>query len=77
MPLPQTPQSKQDSELLLKGVICVLIGAIVLIGPYVARSPDMSEILRQAYVVGWFVLILGGAFLVRYGLNRRRGQTRR
>ena len=78
MPSPtQLSQRKSDSELLLKGVVCALIGAIVLLGPYVARSPEMRETLSQAYLAGWFALVLGGAFLVRYGLNRRRGQNRR
>jgi len=78
MPSPTPPsQRKQDSELLFKGAICALIGAIVLLGPYVARSPDMREIMRQAYLAGWFALILGCAFLVRYGLNRWRNQGRR
>lgn len=72
-----SPQRKQDSELLLKGAICALIGAIVLLGPYVARSADMREILRQASLAGWFALILGCAFLARYGLNRWRDQGRR
>lgn len=77
MPSPiQSSQRKQDSELLLKGAICTLIGAIVLLGPYVARSTDMREILRQASLAGWFALILGCAFLVRYGLNRWRNQGR-
>ncbi|WP_028602373.1 hypothetical protein [Ottowia thiooxydans] len=75
MPSPnQTTQSKQDSELLFKGVICALIGLVILIGPHFARSPDMAEILRQAYLPGWFALVLGCAFLIRYGLNRWRAQ---
>lgn len=72
---PRPPQRKQDSELLIKGVICALIGAVLLIGPYVTRSPDMREILSQAYVVGWFALILGAALIVRYGLNRRNDKS--
>ena len=65
---------KQNSELLFKGVVCALIGAIVLLGPYVARSPDVREIMRQAYLAGWFALVLGCAFLARYGLIRWRGR---
>jgi len=72
-----TSQRKQDSELLFKGAICALIGAIVLLGPYVARSSDMREIMRQASVAGWFALILGCAFLARYGISRWRSQKHR
>ena len=66
---------KQDSELLLKGVICTLIGAIILLAPHVARSPDVRELMAQVYLAGWFALVLGGAFVLRWGLLRwrRRG----
>ena len=73
----QTSLRKQDTELLTKGVICALIGAIVLVGPYVARGQSVREILQQAYVVGWFALALGAAFIVRYALNRRRSASRK
>ncbi|MBS0509199.1 MAG: hypothetical protein JSR53_17630 [Proteobacteria bacterium] len=65
-------QRKQDSELLLKGVICALIGAIVVLAPYVARSPDVRELMAQVYLAGWFALVLGCAFLARWGLQRWR-----
>ena len=71
---PQSPQRKQDSELLLKGAVCALIGAIVLLAPYVARSSDVREIMAQAYLAGWFALVLGCAFLLRYGLRRWRAR---
>ncbi len=75
-PATKTSLRKQDTELLTKGVICALIGAIVLLGPYVARGQSVREILQQAYVVGWFALALGCAFIVRYALNRRRAAGR-
>lgn len=75
-PVNQTSLRKQDTELLTKGVICALIGAIVLLGPYVARGQSVREILQQATLVGWFALALGSAFLVRYALNRRRAAGR-
>ncbi len=70
----QTPQRKQDNELLLKGVVCALIGAIILLGPYLSRSADVRELMAQVYLAGWFALVLGGAFLLRYGLARWRGR---
>ncbi len=78
--MPRTPpstQRKHDTELLTKGVICALIGLVILIGPYVARGEGVRELLQQASLVGWFALVLGLAFLVRYGLNRRREEHRR
>ena len=69
-----SPQRKQDFELLLKGAICALIGAIILLAPYVARSQDMRELMAQAYLAGWFALVLGCAFLVRFGLMRWRAR---
>ena len=70
--MPSSDPRKQDSELLLKGVICALIGAIILLAPYVARSPDVRELMAQVYLAGWFALVLGCAFLVRWGLLRWR-----
>ena len=73
--MPSSDPRKQDSELLLKGVICTLIGAIILLAPHVARSPDVRELMAQVYLAGWFALVLGGAFVLRWGLLhlRRRG----
>ena len=68
--MPSSDPRKQDSELLLKGVICTLIGAIILLAPHVARSPDVRELMAQVYLAGWFALVLGGAFVLRWGLLR-------
>ncbi|MBP3982010.1 MULTISPECIES: hypothetical protein [unclassified Acidovorax] len=61
---------KADKELLFKGVTCVLIGLVVLIGPYVARSPSVQDIMAQSALAGWFALVLGGGFLVRHAMRR-------
>ena len=66
----------QDSELLLKGAVCALIGAIILLAPYLARSPDVRELMAQVYLAGWFALVLGGALLARYGIRRWGGRHR-
>ena len=81
MPLPTPPaqraRNKDDAELLFKGVTCALIGAVILLAPYVARSDSVQDLMRQANLVGWFALVLGGAFVVRYVLRRRAtGKTR-
>ena len=56
-------------------MICTLIGAIILLAPRMARSPDVRELMAQVYLAGWFALVLGGAFVLRWGLLRwrRRG----
>ena len=67
---PASPAGKADKELLFKGVTCALIGLVVLIGPYVARSPSVQDIMAQSALAGWFALVLGGGFLVRYAMRR-------
>ena len=63
------PSSKADKELLFKGVLCALIGAIILLAPYMARSASVQELMAGASAVGWFALLLGctviGLFLRR------------
>ncbi|ADU99753.1 hypothetical protein HF896_12585 [Alicycliphilus denitrificans] len=63
--MPATPPHKQNAEMLFKGVVCALIGAVILLAPYIARSPSVQELMRQAALVGWFSLVLGVAFIVR------------
>lgn len=46
-------------------MVCALIGAVILLAPYIARSPSVQELMRQAALVGWFSLVLGVAFIVR------------
>lgn len=68
----RTPSRKLDNDVLFKGIICALIGAIILLAPYVSRSPDVQELMRQAYIVGWFALALGIAFLVQYAVRLKK-----
>ena len=76
MPAPRTIASaaatRADKELLLKGVTCTLIGLVILLAPYLARSGSVREMMAQATVVGWFALVLGLAFGVQYGVRRAR-----
>ena len=78
MPLPDAPEqkpfrsknkneirastSKTDSELLFKGILCVVIGLGVLVSPYFITSPGMQNIVAKSAQVGWFALVLGLAF---------------
>ena len=82
MPLPSAPTrkgdkatphsevSKADKDLLIKGVLCALIGAIILLAPYVARSSSVQELMSGAYAVGWFTLVLGCAFIGQFARRR-------
>lgn len=67
-------QAKADKEMLFKGVTCALIGLVILLAPYVARSGGVRDLMAQATLVGWFALVLGGAFIVNYLLRRARRQ---
>ena len=84
MPLPTAPtrrpnnpntrqaDKKANGDLLLKGVLCVLIGLAVLVSPHFIKSPGMQDIVAKASLVGWFALVLGVAFI---GLYVRRRMT--
>ncbi len=63
---PSRQVSKADKELLIKGVLCALIGACILLAPYVARSPAVLELMAGAVTVGWFALVLGCAFIALF-----------
>lgn len=67
---------KADKELLFKGVTCALIGLVILLAPYVARSDSVRDLMSQAALVGWFALVLGIAFGVQYGLRRAKAGRR-
>lgn len=62
---------KSNQDLLFKGLVISLIGVVILLGPYFARSPSVQELLTGGRVVGWFALVLGVAFLGQYFLRRR------
>ena len=82
MPLPAPPtqkldntanrlaSAKADKDLLIKGVLCALVGAVILLGPYFARSSSVQELMAGASVVGWFSLVLGCAFIGLYAKRR-------
>ncbi len=71
-----TAARKADKELLFKGVTCALIGLVILLAPYVARSDSVRELMAQATLVGWFALVLGIAFGVLYGVRRAQAGRR-
>ena len=68
--------TKADKELLFKGVTLALIGLVILLAPYVARSASVRDLMGQVALVGWFALVLGIAFGVQYGLRRAKAGRR-
>jgi len=81
MPLPHAPTRRPNNpatrqadrqannDLMIKGILCVLIGLGVLVSPHYIHSPGMQDIVAKASLVGWFALVLGCAFL---GLSIKR-----
>ena len=78
---PRPPNTRQpstaDTDLLFKGVTCALIGLVIVLAPYIARSGDVRELMGQVAAVGWFALVLGGAFIVQYVVRRVRAGAHR
>ncbi len=78
---PNNPASRQaddkaSNELLFKGILCALIGVAVLVSPYFITSPGMQGIVAKASLVGWFALVLGGAFIGLYVWRRMAAPTK-
>ena len=84
MPLPPVPtraahrtsasspaHKRALNDLLLKGILCALIGLGVLLSPRFITSPGMQGIVAQSSLVGWFALVLGLAFMALYAWRRR------
>ena len=82
MPLPNAPTRRPNNlttrkadqqasnDLMIKAVLCMLIGLGVLLSPHYITSPGMQGMVAKASLVGWFALVLGIAFLALY-LKRR------
>ena len=82
MPLPNAPtrrpnnlttrkaDKQANNDLMIKAVLCMLIGLGVLLSPHYITAPGMRDIVAGASLVGWFALVLGGAFLALYARRR-------
>ena len=82
MPLPDAPTRRPNNsttrkaarqasnDLMIKAVLCMLIGLGVLLSPYYITSPGMQGVVAKASLVGWFALVLGVAFLGLYVRRR-------
>jgi hypothetical protein len=61
---------KANTELLYKGGLLTLIGLAVLLSPAFMAEGGMRATVAGAALVGWFSVVLGGAFLTQYGVRR-------
>lgn len=63
-------QPKRQLRTLERGILCLAIGAAVLLGPRFLQGTRWFDMVAGAYVVGWFALALGVA-LVAVSLFKR------
>ncbi|MEP6790204.1 MAG: hypothetical protein ABI907_02470 [Ramlibacter sp.] len=59
-------------DLLFKGMVLMLIGAIVLIAPAFMGGSGFRQAIAGSSLVGWFALILGIAFTCQWAWHRSR-----
>jgi hypothetical protein len=70
---PHLPSRQRDQDLherLLKGIFIALIGLAVLLAPSFMAATELRAVVADAYLVGWFALLLGGVFIAQ-GAARR------
>ncbi len=63
-------------RILERGVLCLLIGVAVLVGPQFMQSTGFREMVAGAYLVGWFAVVLGVALIVLDLVQRVRRKSR-
>ncbi|MET3480102.1 hypothetical protein [Variovorax atrisoli] len=57
-------QPKRQLRTLERGILCLVIGAAVLLGPRFLQGTRWFEMVAGAYMVGWFALVLGVVLIV-------------
>jgi uncharacterized membrane protein HdeD (DUF308 family) len=74
---PSRQRDQADTDLLIKGIVVALIGLAVLVAPAFMAPGPLRATVVESYLVGWFALLLGAAFvaqaLVRRMKKRREG----
>ncbi|HUD34836.1 hypothetical protein [Variovorax sp. PvP013] len=63
-------------RMLERGILCVIIGIAVLLGPRFLQSPTWRDMVGGAYLVGWFALVLGLALVAGELLQRLKKRQR-
>ncbi|KAF1070138.1 hypothetical protein APR50_25820 [Variovorax paradoxus] len=67
----------RQPRMLERGILCLLIGAAVLLGPHFLQGTRWFEMVAGASVVGWFALALGAALVVVELVKRGKDSQRR
>ena len=67
-------QPKRQLRTLERGILCLVIGVAVLLGPRFLQGTRWFEMVAGAYLVGWFAVVLGVALIVVERVKR--GKTR-
>lgn len=62
--------AQASTDLLIKGVLCAVIGLAVLISPGFMPPSPLRATVSGAFLVGWFSLVLGAVFLVQFSVRR-------
>ncbi|HQS30980.1 MAG TPA: hypothetical protein PLR78_04305, partial [Polaromonas sp.] len=77
MPLPSAPTRKpqrlktqSSNDLLIKGILCAVIGLGVVLAPRFISAPGVQAVVANSSWVGWFALALGLAFVGLYARRR-------
>ena len=55
-----------------RGILCVLIGAAVLLAPHFLAPSNLMNTMAGASVVGWFAVVLGATLIVVDLVSRNR-----
>ena len=67
-------QPKRQLRTLERGILCLVIGAAVLLAPRFLQGTRWFDMVAGAYLVGWFAVVLGVALIVVELVKR--GKTR-
>lgn len=73
-PSSRSASRKADIELLIKGVTCAVIGLVILLAPQFMAPGGIVQMMAQSYLVGWFALLLGTAFIVLFAVRRSKAR---
>ena len=71
---PKPSRHPLNNDMLVRGVILILIGLVLLIGPHFMSAIPTRELFQHAQIPAWFALVLGLAFAGQYALRRHKEQ---
>ena len=66
--------SNNGSQMLARGIACIVIGAVVLLAPHFLQSASYRDMVGGAHLVGWFAIVLGVALVVVDLVKRSRNR---